>query len=54
MIHPQIRNLERVAAVLAGVPERFVFTGGATICLYVDEVLQDELRPTLDNEYAVK
>lgn len=54
MIHPQIRNLERVAAVLAGVPERFVFTGGATICLYVDEVLQDELRPTLDVDCVVE
>ena len=41
---PQIRNLERVAKVLAAVPERFVFTGGATICLYVDEVLQGENR----------
>ncbi|WP_302184655.1 hypothetical protein [Planktothrix pseudagardhii] len=30
MTHPQIRNLERVATVLASVPERFVFTGGAT------------------------
>ena len=54
MVHPQIRNLERVAAVLAGVPERFVFTGGATICLYVDEVLQDELRPTLDVDCVVE
>ncbi|MEY3329362.1 MAG: hypothetical protein RLZZ115_2245 [Cyanobacteriota bacterium] len=44
MTHPQIRNLERVAKVLAAVPERFVFTGGATICLYLDEILQDELR----------
>jgi len=30
---PQINNLERVTAVLASVPERFVFMGGATICL---------------------
>ncbi|MCB8788916.1 nucleotidyl transferase AbiEii/AbiGii toxin family protein [Planktothrix agardhii] len=54
MTHPQIRNLERVATVLAAVPERFVFTGGATICLYVDEILQDELRPTLDVDCVVE
>ena len=54
MSHPTIRNLERVAAVLANVPERFVFTGGATICLYVDEILQDELRPTLDVDCVVE
>lgn len=54
MTHPQISNLERVATVLASVPERFVFTGGATICLYVDEILQDELRPTLDVDCVVE
>ncbi|MGL6136001.1 MAG: hypothetical protein ACRC2M_01805 [Planktothrix sp.] len=55
MTHPpQIRNLERVATILASVPERFVFTGGATICLYVDEILQDELRPTLDVDCVVE
>lgn len=54
MTHPQIRNLEKVATVLASVPERFVFTGGATICLYVDEILQDELRPTLDVDCVVE
>ncbi len=54
MTHPQIRNLERVAKVFAAVPERFVFTGGATICLYLDEILQDELRPTLDVDCVVE
>jgi hypothetical protein len=31
-----------------------VFTGGATICLYLDEILQDELRPTLDVDCVVE
>lgn len=54
MSHPQIESLERVAAVLARVPGQFVFTGGGTICLYVDEILWDELRPTLDVDCVVE
>ncbi|NEO27084.1 MAG: hypothetical protein F6K03_09360, partial [Kamptonema sp. SIO4C4] len=54
MSSPQIDNLERVAEVLAAIPERFIFTGGATIALYVDEILQDELRPTLDVDCVVE
>ena len=38
MSNPQIDSLERVAALLADIPTRFVFTGGATIVLYVDEI----------------
>ncbi|NET60273.1 MAG: hypothetical protein F6K47_30260 [Symploca sp. SIO2E6] len=49
-----IENLERVAAILALVSERFVFIGGATIALYVDEILWDELRPTLDVDCVVE
>ncbi|AFZ47768.1 hypothetical protein Cyast_1812 [Cyanobacterium stanieri PCC 7202] len=48
MVNPQIKNLERVAELLAPIPTRFIFTGGATIILYVYEILHDELRPTLD------
>jgi hypothetical protein len=54
MANPQLENLERVAALLAPIATRFVFTGGATIVLYVDEILQDELRPTLDVDCVVE
>ena len=54
MSNPQIDSLERVAALLADIPTRFVFTGGATIVLYVDEILQDDLRPTLDVDCVVE
>ena len=54
MSHPQIESLERVAALFVDIPTRFVFTGGATIVLYVDEILQDELRPTLDVDCVVE
>ncbi|NER25958.1 MAG: hypothetical protein F6J96_35770 [Symploca sp. SIO1C2] len=49
-----IENLERVAEILASVSERFVFIGGATIPLYVDEILWDEVRPTLDVDCVVE
>ncbi|NEP12077.1 MAG: hypothetical protein F6K14_18080 [Symploca sp. SIO2C1] len=49
-----IENLERVAEILASVSERFVFIGGATIPLYVDEFLWDEFRPTLDVDCVVE
>ena len=39
---------------MARVPERFVFTGGGTIVLYVDEIIQDELRPTKDVDCVVE
>ena len=54
MTNPQIENLEQVAAILANVPERFVFTGGGTIVLYVDEIIRDELRPTKDVDCVVE
>ena len=54
MTNPQIENLEKVAAILANVPERFVFTGGGTIVLYVDEIIRDELRPTKDVDCVVE
>lgn len=54
MANPQIENLERVATLLANIPTRFIFTGGATIVLYVDEIVQDELRPTLDVDCVVE
>jgi hypothetical protein len=54
MTNPQIENLEKVATILARVPERFVFTGGGTIVLYVDEIIRDELRPTKDVDCVVE
>lgn len=46
--------LARVAALLAPIPEQFIFTGGATIALYLDEILRDEVRPTLDVDCVVE
>lgn len=54
MSNPQIDNLEKAAAILAAIPERFVFIGGATIALYVDEMFWDELRPTVDVDCVVE
>jgi hypothetical protein len=54
MTNPQIENLEKVATILARVPEKFVFTGGGTIVLYVDEIVRDELRPTKDVDCVVE
>jgi hypothetical protein len=39
MSNPLILNLDRVSAILASLPDLFVFTGGATISLYVNEIL---------------
>lgn len=49
----QYENLEKVAEVLAKVSSRFVFTGGATIILYVDSLIQDELRVTKDVDCVI-
>lgn len=54
MTNPQIESLEKVAKILAKVPEKFVFTGGATIVLYVDEIIRDELRSTKDVDCVVE
>jgi hypothetical protein len=54
MINQQIKMLEKVASVLEPIPYTFVFTGGATIGLYVDEVVKVDLRPTNDVDCVVK
>ena len=54
MDNPNIENLEQVAAILAKVPEKFVFTGGATIVLYVEKAIAAELRPTQDVDCVVE
>jgi hypothetical protein len=48
MIHPQILMLEKAASILKPLEQRIVFTGGATIALYLDELSADEVRPTID------
>lgn len=47
-MNEQIYMLQKVAAVLAAVPQTVVFTGGATISLYLDDVSAPDIRPTDD------
>ena len=54
MGNPLIHNLDRVSAILASLPDLFVFTGGAMISLYVNEILWDEIRPTKDVDCVVE
>jgi hypothetical protein len=54
MINQQIDMLEKVVSILELIPETFVFTGGATIGLYVDEVVKADLRPTDDVDCVVE
>jgi hypothetical protein len=54
MTNQQIKMLEQVADLLEPIPETFVFTGGATIALYVDEVVRADLRPTDDVDCVVE
>lgn len=46
--------LQRVANVLNSVPETIVFTGGATIPLYLDDVSAVDIRPTDDVDCVVE
>jgi hypothetical protein len=48
MIHLQILMLEKAASILKPLEQRIIFTGGATITLYLDELSADEVRPTID------
>jgi Nucleotidyl transferase AbiEii toxin, Type IV TA system len=48
MIHPQVLMLEKAANILKPLEQRIVFTGGATIALYLDKISADEARPTID------
>ena len=49
-----IAMLETVARVLSQVPQTIVFTGGATISLYLDEVSAADIRPTDDVDCVVE
>ena len=53
MMQP-IEMLERIAEILARVPDKIVFTGGATIALYLEEVAVPDIRPTDDVDCVVE
>jgi Nucleotidyl transferase AbiEii toxin, Type IV TA system len=54
MIHPHVLMLEKAASILAPLDQRFVFTGGSTITLYLDELSAEEVRPTIDVDCVVE
>lgn len=54
MIHPHVLMLEKAASILAPLDRRFVFTGGSTITLYLDEISAEEVRPTIDVDCVVE
>lgn len=47
-MNQQIQMLSKAAGVLSALDKRIIFTGGATISLYLDEVAAADVRPTLD------
>lgn len=53
-MNQQIYMLEKVAQILAQVPSTIVFTGGATISLYLDAVSAPDIRPTDDVDCVVE
>ena len=52
-MNQQIFMLETVARILSQVRTTIVFTGGATISLYLDEVAAPDIRPTDDVDCVV-
>jgi Nucleotidyl transferase AbiEii toxin, Type IV TA system len=48
MSHPSILMLEKAANILKSLGQRIIFTGGATIALYLDEISAEDARPTID------
>lgn len=54
MNQQQIYMLEKVATVLAAVPQTIAFTGGATIALYLDDASAPDIRPTDDVDCVVE
>jgi len=53
-MHEQIIMLERVASLLAGLTTEVVYTGGATMPLYLNQVNAIEARPTKDVDCVVE
>lgn len=52
-MNEQIAILEKVASLLTGLNRLVVYTGGATIALYLDPVAADDVRPTRDVDCVV-
>lgn len=48
MSHPSILMLEKAANILRSLEQRIIFTGGATIALYLDEISVEDALPTID------
>ena len=53
-MNPQVLMLETVARVLSTVPTTIIFTGGATISLYLDEVAAPDIQPKDDVDCVVE
>lgn len=53
-MNQQIQMLEKAGSLLSALSERIVFTGGATISLYLDEVSAADARPTKDVDCVVE
>jgi hypothetical protein len=53
-MNPQVLMLETIARVLSTVPTTIVFTRGATISLYLDEVAAPDIQPTDDVDCVVE
>ena len=53
-MNQQIEMLEKAGKLLSVLSEHIVFTGGATISLYLDEVSASDARPTKDVDCVVE
>ncbi len=53
-MNEQIAMLEKVASLLTGLNRLVVYTGGATIALYLDPVAAADVRPTRDVDCVVE
>jgi hypothetical protein len=53
-MNEQIQMLSKAAKLLSSLDERIIFTGGATISLYLDEVSAADVRPTKDVDCVVE
>jgi hypothetical protein len=48
MSHPSVLMLEKAANILKSLEQNIIFTGGATIALYLDEISAEDVRSTID------
>ena len=49
----QIEMIQKAAGVLVALKQPIAFLGGATICLYLSEIADDDIRPTNDVDCVV-